>query len=160
MSEITEKFVTNSDPTRTISDAGDVLWSRTMTKAEYERHQSMKDSHLFGVVTIIHRESGPAIERANGTKEWIINGKHHREDGPAIEHANGAKEWFRHGVRHREDGPCMIDPEGRELLWAINGEPMTQNAHAKYQTNGGCLKQSRTLAPLDLAKIVRKLKAP
>ena len=28
----------------------------------------------------------------NGTKYWYLNGKFHREDGPAIECANGTKD--------------------------------------------------------------------
>ena len=42
----------------------------------------------------LHREDGPAIEYANGTKYWHLNGKCHREDGPAIEYANGDKYWY------------------------------------------------------------------
>ena len=30
-------------------------------------------------------------------KSWYRNGKRHREDGPAVEHADGRKEWYRHG---------------------------------------------------------------
>jgi len=33
----------------------------------------------------IHREDCPAIELANGDKEWYVNGKKHRENGPALE---------------------------------------------------------------------------
>lgn len=33
----------------------------------------------------LHREGGPAIEWANGIKEWWIHGKPHRADGPAVE---------------------------------------------------------------------------
>ena len=29
----------------------------------------------------------------NGNRSWLVNGKLHREDGPAIEKANGYKEW-------------------------------------------------------------------
>ena len=32
-----------------------------------------------------------------GTKHWYLNGKRHREDGPAIEYANGDKEWCLNG---------------------------------------------------------------
>ena len=40
----------------------------------------------------LHRENGlPAIEWANGDKEWFLNGKLHRENGPAVESANGTK---------------------------------------------------------------------
>jgi hypothetical protein len=29
-----------------------------------------------------------------------LNGQRHRIDGPAIEHANGAKEWYLNNERH------------------------------------------------------------
>ena len=45
-------------------------------------------------MTIRHREDGPAIEYADGDKEWFINGKLHREDGHAVEYANGYKAWW------------------------------------------------------------------
>lgn len=35
-----------------------------------------------------------------------IRGVLHREDDPAIERADGHKEWWLHGQRHREDGPA------------------------------------------------------
>jgi hypothetical protein len=41
-----------------------------------------------------HREDGPAIEYADGTKYWYLNDKQHREDGPAIEYAGGTKHWY------------------------------------------------------------------
>ena len=41
-----------------------------------------------------HRENGPAIERADGHKEWWQNGQRHRTDGPPIEYADGSKEWW------------------------------------------------------------------
>ena len=31
---------------------------------------------------------------ANGDKCWYLKGKIHREDGPAIEWADGSKAWF------------------------------------------------------------------
>jgi hypothetical protein len=45
-------------------------------------------------MTIFHREDGPAIEYADGGKEWYLNGKCHREDGHAIEYADGSKSWY------------------------------------------------------------------
>lgn len=42
----------------------------------------------------LHRIGGPAIERKNGDKEWIVNGKLHRTNGPAIELKNeGVNLW-------------------------------------------------------------------
>jgi thermostable 8-oxoguanine DNA glycosylase len=34
----------------------------------------------------------------DGTKCWLLNGELHREDGPAIEYANGYKEWYLNGI--------------------------------------------------------------
>ena len=39
----------------------------------------------------LHREEGPAIEIASGTKVWYKNGIRHRDVGPAIEYTNGTK---------------------------------------------------------------------
>jgi hypothetical protein len=39
----------------------------------------------------LHREDGPAVERANGNRLWYVNGRLHREDGPAIELAIGTQ---------------------------------------------------------------------
>ena len=50
----------------------------------------------------LHRENGPAVERANGTKEWAQNGQRHRIDGPAIEWASGRKNWYINDVEMTE----------------------------------------------------------
>ena len=47
----------------------------------------------------LHREDGPAVERANGGKYWYLNGKYHREDGPAIEYPDGYKSWYLSGKK-------------------------------------------------------------
>ena len=36
-------------------------------------------------------------------KWWYLNGKRHREDGPAIEYANGYKEWWLNGKEVTEE---------------------------------------------------------
>jgi len=53
-------------------------------------------------MNISHREDGPAVVRANGSKFWCLNDKLHREDGPAIEWANGSKSWYLDGKRLTE----------------------------------------------------------
>jgi hypothetical protein len=50
----------------------------------------------------LHREDGPAVELASGTKCWYLNDKCHREDGPAVELANGDKRWFLNGKKLTE----------------------------------------------------------
>ena len=49
-----------------------------------------------------HRENGPAIEYADGSKSWWQNGLLHRTDGPAIEWPSGNKAWYINGVRLSE----------------------------------------------------------
>jgi len=53
-----------------------------------------------------HREDGPAVEFAQGSKYWYKHGRRHRNNGPAVELINGFKEWFKEGKRHRLDGPA------------------------------------------------------
>ena len=68
---------------------------------------------------ILHRENGPAIECANGHKEWRQNGQLHRTDGPAIEWWDGTKRWFQNGQRHRTDGPAIEHADG-SIQWYQN----------------------------------------
>lgn len=68
----------------------------------------------------LHREDGPAIIYANGSKSWYLKGERHREDGPAITRANGDKLWFLHNKLHRTDGPAAVDA-GVIQLWYLNG---------------------------------------
>ena len=72
-----------------------------------------------------HREDGPAIEWADGTKMWCRDGKRHREGGPAIEWADGAKEWWVNGARHREDGPAYEGADGAKEYW-LSGKKVTE----------------------------------
>lgn len=59
--------------------------------------------HKDKAMTIFHREDGPAIEYANGTKVWCFNGKVHREDGPAAIYSDGYKQWYLNGERLSEE---------------------------------------------------------
>ena len=70
---------------------------------------------------ILHRENGPAVEFADGYKEWRLNGELHREDGPAIERADVYKAYYINGKRHREDGPAIERPDGFKAYY-INGK--------------------------------------
>ena len=74
-----------------------------------------------------HREDGPAIEDASGDKEWLINDKYHREDGPAIDYINGYKSWYINGKYHREDGPAIEYTNGCKE-WYIDGKRLTEEA--------------------------------
>ena len=67
---------------------------------------------------------------ANGDKSWYLNGKLHREDGPAIERANGDKSWYLNGKLHREDGPAVEWANGYKS-WYLNGEEVTEEEHKR-----------------------------
>lgn len=61
-----------------------------------------------------HREDGPAVESANGDKEYYQNGQLHREDGPALVQFNGTLEsYYQNGELHRIDGPATIISAGK-----------------------------------------------
>ena len=79
------------------------------------------DKYYYNSLNQRHRENGPAIERANGSKEWYINNQFHREDGPAIERADGTKAWYIDGKLHREDGPAIEYANGTKA-WFINDQ--------------------------------------
>ena len=66
----------------------------------------------------------------NGNKSWYLNGKIHREDGPAIERANGSKFWCLNGKYHREDGPAYEGANG-DKFWFLNGERVTEEEHKR-----------------------------
>jgi hypothetical protein len=65
----------------------------------------------------LHCEDGPAVERADGSKQWYRHGLVHREDGPALELKDGTKAWFRDGQLHREDGPAIVWSNGEKRWW-------------------------------------------
>lgn len=49
-----------------------------------------------------HRLDGPAVEYADGTKGWYVNGTQHNLNGPAWESTIGYKEWRIDGVEYTE----------------------------------------------------------
>jgi hypothetical protein len=67
----------------------------------------------------LHRVDGPAVEHANGTKEWYVDGKLYRLDGPAVEFVDGTKAWWIDGKRHRIDGPAVKFADGSKH-WYVN----------------------------------------
>jgi len=80
-----------------------------------------------------HRVDGPAIEWADGDKEWYQNDKLHREDGPAIERPDGSTEWYVNDKLHREDCPAIERPNGYKA-WYLNDEELTA---AEFKAKAG-----------------------
>lgn len=73
----------------------------------------------------LHRLDGPAVEYADGLKEWWQNGQRHRTDGPALEYPDGHCEWYQNDKLHRVDGPA-IEWGNKIRDWAINDQDLDQ----------------------------------
>jgi len=83
------------------------------------------DRYWYNQKNELHREDGPAVKYADGTKLWYRNGQCHREDGPAIEWVSGSKEWWVNGKRHHEDGPAIECADGTKA-WYLRGKKVTE----------------------------------
>jgi len=88
---------------------------------EYGHKYYYKDKAM----TIYHRLDGPAVEYADGTKVWWVDGKRHRLDGPAVEWADGSKEWWVDGKLHRLDGPAYEGANGSKF-WYVEGKLLSE----------------------------------
>jgi hypothetical protein len=81
-----------------------------------------------------HRDNDlPAIESANGDKEWYVNGKLHRgNDLPAIELAYGGKAWYVNGQLHRDNGLAAIEYADGSKQWWIYHKQYTYKQVCNY----------------------------
>ena len=123
-----------------------------------ERKIQFKDKVIWLKNGKLHREDGPAIEKADGTKEWRIHGKLHREggpaikipgeyeawqihgelhrgDGPAFEKVNGDKSWYLYGKLHRKKGPAVEKADGSKH-WYLNGIRHREDGPASIDSDG------------------------
>jgi hypothetical protein len=113
----------------------------------------------------VHREDGPAIECAEGYKEWWLNGKAYTEQEfiqitqgkelsvAEIEQLLGYKikvvkmieytvrvyedrtKWLLNGKLHREDGPALEHADGTKF-WFLNGKRHRIDGPAVEYTSG------------------------
>jgi len=76
-----------------------------------------------------HRDDDlPAVEYADGSKEWYQHGKYHRDnDLPAIKYLNGTKEWYQHGKRHRDNDLPAIERANGTKEWYQHGKCHREN---------------------------------
>jgi len=72
-------------------------------------------------MVIRHKLNGPAVEWADGDKEWSVNGTLHREDGPAIMSQLNGNKWFLNGKE-------VTKEEHAQLTQAINKEIFNDRA--------------------------------
>ena len=91
-----------------------------MAEKYYVEVDDNGDTHWFtgdGADRMLHRLNCPAIEWADGSREWYQNGQRHRLDGPAVENADGYRAWYQNGQRHRLDGPAVECPDDIYQWW-------------------------------------------
>ena len=92
---------------------------------EYRVEVTEYSTKWYNLEGDLHREDGPAVEYADGDKEYYIKDKYHREDGPAVEYINGDKYYYINGELHREDGPAVEYANGNKTYY-INDELLTE----------------------------------
>ena len=89
----------------------------------------------------LHRLNGPAVEQADGTKWWYVNGKLHRTDGPAYESADGTKYWCINGKLNRLDGPAVEYADGTKVWWIDDKALNTKEVETWWEENKVDLKE-------------------
>ena len=82
-----------------------------------------------------HRNGGPAVIEADGTRHWYRHGELHRNDGPARIWLDGKQRWYRNGKRHRDDGPAIIEADGTQV-WYQRGVCHRDNGPAAIWPSG------------------------
>ena len=73
----------------------------------------------------LHRQHGPAVECADGYKEWYQNDQLHRTTGPALEYGDGARMWYQNDQIHRTTGPAVEWSNGTKEWW-LNGRQVSE----------------------------------
>jgi len=74
-----------------------IIWAKEIGRRELTQHEWFLKTHFLLADHLnfeLHREDGPAIVWANGTKSWCIDGELHRLDGPAVERPDGTRFWY------------------------------------------------------------------
>jgi len=111
-----------------VNDSGTVRWYNEdglLHRLDGPAVEYADGSKEWWVNGKLHRLDGPAVESSDGFKSWWLNGKLHRLDGPAVEWANGYKSWYQNGNLHRLDGPAVCGSHGGKQ-WYIGGVKYTE----------------------------------
>lgn len=82
----------------------------------------------------LHRDDGPAIEHACGTREWYRDGKLHRLDGPAIYGGHGPELWYAEGKLHRIGGPAIDRGSKVKYIdeYFVHNQKFTEDEYYRY----------------------------
>ena len=93
--------MSNDQPTE-ITAEGTRIWRNAAGKIHRDDGPAIERPNgdkLWYRNGLLHREDGgPAIDHASGGKGWYRNGRLHRKGGPAVERADGTVEYWLNGV--------------------------------------------------------------
>ena len=83
------------------------------------------------------REEGPAVDRADGHKEWIVGGQYIQPNsGPSIVRADGTREWWLGYATapylHRTDGAAIERADGTKEYWLYGTRVTEEVWRAKF----------------------------
>ncbi len=96
-----ERTMSNDQPTE-ITAEGTRIWRNAAGKIHRDDGPAIERPNgdkLWYRNGLLHREDGgPAIDHASGGKGWYRNGRLHRKGGPAVERADGTVEYWLNGV--------------------------------------------------------------
>ena len=68
------------------------------------------DEYWYTDGKLNREDDEPAVERANGDKEWYLNDVRTRTDAPAIIKSDGSEYWYKNGVLDRDDDePAVLE---------------------------------------------------
>lgn len=124
---------------------------------------------------ILHRTNGPAIIRANGEKEWWVEGRRHREDGPAIEWLSKTYYWYLNGKHYsqcqwrtkvrkiRKKRAKIERRKERENLsnWGRNDRPLPiRNCDKKVTRRSLCRRPGCDLRRLQARRVSQRRRQP
>ena len=93
----------------------------------------------------MHRLDGSAVEYANGTKHWYIEGKEYTEEEYnnkmqelskiEVKKLENKTEYYYKGELHRDDGPA-IELKNGDKFWYQNGKLHRVDGPAVENING------------------------
>ncbi len=102
----------------------------------------------------LHRDDGPAIEWADGAKEWYQHGELHRDDGPAVEEAGGARAWYINGRLVARSTPPMESGLPDEMTWfAPDRRTPPSVSNAGVRGGGNWADLAHSLGPIEAHRL-------
>ncbi len=116
------------------------MWVQREAKDRFTRmkERGFSCDYLLPCGKLHHDNDQPAVNHANGHKEWWVNGKRHRDnDQPVVIYAGGTKEWWVHGKLHRDnDLPAVIFSNGGMEWWVYDKRHRDNDQPAVTRADG------------------------